>query len=217
MASIGSGSNNTTPSSASVRRSTRESRPSSLRRQDEWQLDKKAKTDKFSPSTSEISPGRVSRRSKDGHSPGSILSNKSGIRKLSPSKPETSPRRTRGNDSTLRHSPKAEYQLPRRTRNGGSNLYNEESEEVTDDDPEDVDSPFYPRRDGNGPHHVRFSPNAKPSATANTNSSPFGRKTRSSRRGLSSYIQSLPSEDEQSEFNRHYKYVKSDRCGFNII
>ena len=188
-----------------MRRSTRESRPSSLRRQDEWQLDKKAKMDKFSPSTSEISPGRVGRRSKDGHSPGSLLSSKQGIRKMSPGKSETSPRRTRGHDSSLRHSPKGEHQLPRRTRNGVSNLYNEESEEVTDDDPEDVDSPFYPNRAGNGPHHVRFSPSAKSSTVTNTNSSPFGRKTRSSRRGLSSYIQSLPSEDEQSEFNRHYK------------
>merc|ERR1712130_167167 len=54
------------------------------------------------------------------------------------------------------------------------------------------DSPFYP-----SPHHVRFSPSVK-------TASPFGRKTRSSRRGISSYIQSLPSEDEQSEFNRQY-------------
>merc|ERR1712098_865257 len=54
------------------------------------------------------------------------------------------------------------------------------------------------------PHHVRFSPSAK-SQEAHNSHSPFGRKTRSSRRGLSSYIQSLPSEDEQSEFNRHYR------------
>jgi hypothetical protein len=44
---------------------------------------------------------------------------------------------------------------------------------------------------------IRFSPSAK-------TGSPYSRKTRSGRRGLGSYIQSLPSEDEQSEFNRQY-------------
>ena len=191
--------------SSSVRRSTRESRPSSLRRQDEWQLEKKLK---MTPSSAEISPGRVSRRSRDGQSPGSLLQTK-GIRKLSPVKHDDLTRRTRGSDqhSGARHSPKGE--LTRRTRNGKQNMYNEDSEDVTDDDINnsglEVDSPFYPAASSSGGgHHVRFSPSAK-TAPSNTDSSPFGRKTRSSRRGLSSYIQSLPSEDEETAFNRHYK------------
>ena len=167
-------------------------------------MDKKARVDKFSPS-SEISPGRVGRRSRDGQSPGSILtSGTRGIRKLSPSKPspsqqEISPRRTRRTEHA-EFSPKGEYEIPRRTRNINKN-YIEESEES--ENPE-VDSPFYPSAPG--PHHVRFSPSAKTSNKSENTRSPFGRKTRSSRRGLSSYIQSLPSEDEQSEFNRHYRY-----------
>merc|ERR1712058_15333 len=84
-------------------------------------------------------------------------------------------------------------------RNGNKNLYLGESE-ATDDPEQEVDSPFYPT----APHHVRFSPSAK-SQESQGSHSPFGRKTRRSRRGLSSYIQSLPSEDEQSEFNRHYR------------
>ena len=158
-----------------------------------------------------IVSGRVSRRSRDGQSPGSALTS-AGIRKLSPhktspGKQEISPRRTRAAEGysptdNKKHSPKlGDYNLPRRTRNNKSN-YIEESEDATDD-PEvpEVDSPFYPA----GPHHVRFSPSAKTSTNNDNSHSPFGRKTRSSRRGLSSYIQSLPSEDEQSEFNRHYR------------
>ena len=54
----------------------------------------------------------------------------------------------------------------------------------------DDDSPFYPS--------VRFSPSVK-------NGSPYGRRTRSGgRRNMTSYLQSLASEDEQSEFNRQY-------------
>lgn len=53
------------------------------------------------------------------------------------------------------------------------------------------DSPFYPS--------VRFSPSVK-------NGSPYGRRTRSGgrSRNMTSYLQSLASEDEQSEFNRQY-------------
>merc|ERR1712226_1786293 len=63
----------------------------------------------------------------------------------------------------------------------------------------DRDSPFYPAPPVG---HVRFSPSVKNKST----SSPFGRKTRSGRRGMSSssYIQSLPSEDEQTAFNKQY-------------
>ena len=199
---------------AGVRRSLRESRPSSIRREEEWQMDKRAKVDKYSPS--DMSPGRVGRRSRDGHSPGSILTN--GIRKISPSKKspttaEVSPRRTRGGDHNRSgsrktpnstHSP-GDHSRPRsmRARNGARNDYVEDTESTGESDlnntKDDVDSPFFP----NG-HHVRFSPSAKNNQTENGRS-PFGRKTRSSRRGLSSYIQSLPSEDEQSEFNRHYR------------
>ena len=53
--------------------------------------------------------------------------------------------------------------------------------------------PFYPTN-----HHVRFSPSVK-------NTSPYGRKTRSSRRRVGSYLQTLASEDEQSEFNRQVR------------
>ena len=203
-------------SGSSVRRSARESRPSSVRREEEWQLDKKAKMDKMSPS--DMSPGRVGRRSRDqGQSPGSILTR--GIRKLSPhktspGKPDTSPRRTRGANSESRHSPKKlspkidydEHPRRSRTRNGNKNGYNEETESTGESDTEpntsvqEVDSPFYPQAQ----HHVRFSPSAK-AAKSDGSRSPWGRKTRSTRRGLASHIQSLPSEDEQSEFNRHYR------------
>ena len=205
-------------SGSSVRRSARESRPSSVRREEEWQLDKKAKMDKMSPS--DMSPGRVGRRSRDqGQSPGSILTR--GIRKLSPhktspGKQDTSPRRTRGGNSESRHSPSAKKhspkidyaELPRRsrTRNGNKNGYNEETESTGESDTEpntsvqEVDSPFYPQAQ----HHVRFSPSAKAAKTDGSRS-PWGRKTRSTRRGIASHIQSLPSEDEQSEFNRHYR------------
>merc|ERR1711972_354617 len=57
-------------------------------------------------------------------------------------------------------------------------------------------TPIYP-----APGHVRFSPSVK--RTSGTSGSPFGRKTRSGRRPYS-YIQSLPSEDEQSAFNKQY-------------
>ena len=200
---------------AGVRRSLRESRPSSVRREEEWHVDKRPKVDKYSASPSDISPGRVGRRSRDGHSPGSILTN--GIRKMSPNKKspitsEVSPRRTRGADHNRSgsrqtpntHSP-GEYNRPRstRARNGARHDYVEDTESTGESDlnntKDDVDSPFFPQG-----HHVRFSPSAKNNQTENGRS-PFGRKTRSSRRGLSSYIQSLPSEDEQSEFNRHYR------------
>ena len=197
---------------AGVRRSLRESRPSSIRREEEWQMDKRPKVDKYNISPNDISPGRVGRRSRDGHSPGSILTN--GIRKISPSKKspstaEVSPRRTRGADHSRQitsntHSP-GEHSRPRsmRARNGVRNDYVEDTESTGESDlnntKDDVDSPFFSQG-----HHVRFSPSAKNNQTENGRS-PFGRKTRSSRRGLSSYIQSLPSEDEQSEFNRHYR------------
>jgi hypothetical protein len=54
---------------------------------------------------------------------------------------------------------------------------------------------------------IRFSPSAK-------TGSPYSRKTRSGRRGLGSYIQSLPSEDEQSEFNRQYSRSAQQECHF---
>ena len=69
-----------------------------------------------------------------------------------------------------------------------------ETESYSDDETGEIreeSPPFYPN------NHVRFSPSVK-------NGSPFGRKTRSGRRGMRSYLQSLPSEDEQSEFNRQY-------------
>merc|ERR1719357_1700314 len=66
--------------------------------------------------------------------------------------------------------------------------------ESSEEDQEDT--PIYP-----APGHVRFSPSVK--RTSGTSGSPFGRKTRSGRRPYS-YIQSLPSEDEQSAFNKQY-------------
>ena len=149
-----------------------------------------------------------SRRSHESHSPGSVTTR--GARKVSPHKNspsnvEISPRRTRRSEDALNsslktRSPRSGHPSTRRTRNGQQNIYVES--EATDDtdgnqDVHEEDSPFYPR----APQHVRFSPSAK----VTEKGSPFGRNTRSSRRGLSSYIQSLPSEDEQSEFNRHYK------------
>ena len=186
-----------------IRRSLRESKPSAVTRGQEWQLEKKGK---FSPT--EVSPGRVSRRSQDGLAQGSVITR--GSRKLSPHKNspangEISPRRTRRsedglNSSLKKRSPRSGHQTTRRTRNGQQNTYVEsEATDDTDGNQEGQveDSPFY----NTASQRVRFSPSAK----VNEKGSPFGRKTRSSRRGLSSYIQSLPSEDEQSEFNRHYK------------
>ena len=188
-----------------IRRSLRESKPSAVTMGEEWHLEKKGK---FSPT--DVSPGRVSRRSHEGHSPCSVMTR--GSRKLSPHKNspsnvEISPRRTRRSEDALdsslkKRSPRSSHQTTRRTRNGEQNIYVES--EATDDtdgnqDEHEEDSPFYPR--ARASQHVRFSPSAK----VKEKGSPFGRKTRSSRRGLSSYIQSLPSEDEQSEFNRHYK------------
>ena len=185
-----------------IRRSLRESKPSAVTRGEEWHLEKKGK---FSPT--DVSPGRVSRRSQEGHSPGSITTrgSRASPHKNSPSNVEMSPRRTRRSDEALdsslkKRSPRSGHQTTRRTRNGQQNIYVES--EATDDtdgnqEEHEEDSPFYPRAS----QHVRFSPSAK----VNEKGSPFGRKTRSSRRGISSYIQSLPSEDEQSEFNRHYK------------
>ena len=111
-----------------------------------------------------------------------------------------SPRKTRAHDP----SPHVDEGSPKRTR-GREKRISEVAESQSDSEGETPqttrrssrkgerpDSPFYP-----SPHHVRFSPSVK-------TASPFGRKTRSSRRGISSYIQSLPSEDEQSEFNRQY-------------
>jgi len=95
-------------------------------------------------------------------------------------------------------SPRASTRLA----GGGGCKEESESEEEEDDSDRNIQpsvSPdFYPAV----ANHVRFSPSVK------NGSSPFGRKTRSGRRGTSgsraSYLQSLPSEDEQSEFNRQY-------------
>ena len=186
-----------------IRRSLRESKPSAISRGAEWQLEKKGK---FSPS--ESSPGRAGRRSNEGLSPGSSRGSRDVTLHISPNKTDTSPGRTRRSVETpvTRHSslkkgtPKSAHETTRRTRNGQKDIYVES--DATDDtdgnkEEQEEDSPFYPR----GAQHVRFSPSAK----VKEKGSPFGRKTRSSRRGLSSYIQSLPSEDEQSEFNRHYR------------
>ena len=194
------------PDDGKIRRSLRESKPSAISRGAEWHIEKKGK---FSPT--EGSPGRVGRRSNDFHSPGSASTRGSrsvSLKNGSSGKTDVSPRRTRRTEDGLsvsrhsslkKHSPKSVHSTTRRTRNGQKDIY-VESEADSDGNKEDgqeEDSPFYPR----GAQHVRFSPNAK----VKEKGSPFGRKTRSSRRGLSSYIQSLPSEDEQSEFNRHYR------------
>ena len=117
-----------------IRRSLRESKPSAVTRGEEWQLEKKGK---FSPT--EVSPGRVSRRSHEAHSPGSLTTR--GTKKVSPHKNspgnvDISPRRTRRSEDALNsslktRSPRSGHPSTRRTRNGQQNIYVES--EATDD------------------------------------------------------------------------------------
>ena len=105
---------------------------------------------------------------------------------LPPQNRSTRSRRNSGSPQT------AAGRSPRAATKPAAARPDSESESEEDEEKLDESPPFYPN-----PHHVRFSPSVK-------TGSPFGRKTRSGRRGISSYLQSLPSEDEQSEFNRQY-------------
>lgn len=71
-------------------------------------------------------------------------------------------------------------------------------------DTEDIETPFY------HPNHVRFSPSAKPSSPAR-----WQRRStqRNSAKIASMRLQNVPSEDEQSEFNRRYTRDMRSRRG----
>jgi len=166
-----------------VRRSSREPKPSS--KGEEWEVEKSppGKTRKLdssprkeeSPLKEERSPGRVSRRSRD------IVGSPGSAERRPTRGTPASPIAVKGKED-VKEGHRRGQTTPKRNRSG-----TEEGGHDTDED-----TPFY-----TSPPHVRFSPSVK-------TGSPFGRKTRSSRRGISSYIQSLPSEDEQSEFNKQY-------------
>ena len=144
-------------------------------------------TSKRSPRPSIVSPKRSGRKGRSGsgsRSPRSGLSRSTRSRRSSVS---PSPLTAAG------RSPRASARENGNHRDESESESEEEEEEEEDTMKRDESPPFYP----SAAHHVRFSPSVK-------NGSPFGRKTRSGRRGMSSYLQSLPSEDEQSEFNRLY-------------
>ena len=173
------------------RRSSREPKPKfNGGRDGEWLISPKYQTksekqtspsSKPSPRSAIVSPKRTGRKGRSGsgsRSPRSALGR------------STRSRRSSGSPITaVGRSPRGSAH-----ENGKLNHPDESESESEEENLKRVESPpFYP----SAAHHVRFSPSVK-------NGSPFGRKTRSGRRGMSSYLQSLPSEDEQSEFNRLY-------------
>lgn len=164
------------------RRSSREIKPKYNSRDGEWLISPKFQAkrspEKHSPREVITSPKRASRRSRHGsESP-------------TPRASATVGRSTRSRRSSLSPTPRtAAGRSPRAAAKTAP------PETETESEPEDnAQSPaFYPSN-----HHVRFSPSVK-------TASPFGRKTRSGRRALSSsFLQTLGSEDEQSAFNRQY-------------
>ena len=166
-----------------------------------------------SPLKAEISPGRVGRRSNDRRggrarseeqqtplNSGSGPSGRTTRRTPASADSRSGGReekdtRERGREERVGRETRGERRRghdegsPKRSGRGSSGRRREEASSE-----EEQDTPIYP-----APGHVRFSPSVK----NKTSGSPFGRKTRSGRRPYS-YIQSLPSEDEQSAFNKQY-------------
>ena len=174
--------------------------------------------------SSEISPGRVGRRSNDRARGGRARSEEQQTPLLSGGGGGRTTRRTPASadsrsgreerETTTRERGREEREMrgesrrgreerrvgngrdegvgvsPKRNARGSSGR--RRGDESSEED--EQDTPIYP-----APGHVRFSPSVK----NKTSGSPYGRKTRSGRRPYS-YIQSLPSEDEQSAFNKQY-------------
>merc|ERR1719192_1760320 len=214
-----------------LRRSGREPRPSALRAGEEWEVgesrgqrtehEQRSPQGKMrrvgatppSPLKAEISPGRVGRRSNDRRggrarseeqqtplNSGSGPSGRTTRRTPASADSRSGGReekdtRERGREERVGRETRGERRRghdegsPKRSGRGSSGRRREEASSE-----EEQDTPIYP-----APGHVRFSPSVK----NKTSGSPFGRKTRSGRRPYS-YIQSLPSEDEQSAFNKQY-------------
>ena len=194
-----------------MRRSARESRPSALKVGEEWAVEETSPrsphskrrpvsnppspTKSVSPMKSaEMSPGRVGRRSRERRGRGALSEEEqetpltSSTGRVTRRTPQANGDEAMGEERSTKSKERSPRREPKRSLRG------RQARET--DDSEVEDSPFYP-----APQHVRFSPSVK---TKSGHSSPFGRKTRSGKRGLSSYIQSLPSEDEQSAFNKQY-------------
>ena len=168
------------------RRSSREIKPKYNARDGEWLISPKFQTkrspekhspQKHSPLEVITSPKRGSRRPHGSESPTPRASASVG-------------RSTRSRRSSV--SPTPRTAAGRSPRAAAKTTHETETESEPEDDVKRAESPaFYPSN-----HHVRFSPSVK-------TASPFGRKTRSGRRGIgSSFLQTLGSEDEQSAFNR---------------
>jgi len=168
---------------AETRRSSREIKPK-FTKDGEWQISPKFQTKRTSPEKpSPASPKRSSRRS--AHNDMSRSRSPMGGGSSTPLN-----RSTRARRGSV--SPTTPLTAAGRSPRSINNVVDTPLTESDSDEGKRVESPpFYPS------NHVRFSPSVK-------NGSPYGEKRRSSRHGMRSYLQSLPSEDEQSEFNRQY-------------
>jgi hypothetical protein len=178
---------NVTKDGEEPRRSSREAKPKFRHGDGEWIISPKFQT----KTTPEKHSPPKSNHIENNHTENSLVNGDG------PKSPPLSPRtrHTRSAQQPRSHSPPTAAGRSPRARSRG-----EEKETETESDFEerptklrdDADSPFYPSG-------VRFSPSVK-------NGSPYGRRTRSGGRGtkLTSYLQNLASEDEQSEFNRQY-------------